>query len=132
MQGTSLIRRRNSLGPYSRPTPSPTVILGGGAAPYERGNPVLSHKNHSTRFPRKSLVSLENHSDTSHSKITSRLTQPGPGPPFQNACAVEQALLVEEVLVTCRVRMTLDLGVDVEIQHCSLRSKVQGVGLDRS
>ena len=39
-RGTSLIRKRMPLGPYSRNTSGTTVVLGGGAFSYERGIPV--------------------------------------------------------------------------------------------
>ncbi|KAJ1481949.1 hypothetical protein T484DRAFT_2691070 [Baffinella frigidus] len=41
--GTSLVRSRLPLGPYCRPIYGPAVVLGGGAAPYERGTPVAGY-----------------------------------------------------------------------------------------
>ena len=46
--GTSFIRNRPPLGPYSRTKPleGPMVALGGGAVSYERGTPVGGSATH--------------------------------------------------------------------------------------
>jgi len=46
-RGTSLIRKRNPLGPYSTPVPRALwCSQGGGAVSYERGTPVGTERAH--------------------------------------------------------------------------------------